>query len=405
MVRTFLLVACIIVCPASADAQVSACNDAEVVFVGRVDSPITFLVSGEKSIEQARQNVVRVEEEVARERAALDLQTRLERNLEFELRLLAPQQELNQRRAMYPPPHELTFTPVQVERALRGVIEGAVMLFWRDPSIVVTPGELFLIYGRRSRDLIPPFPEMSDIPFAEYVEITGAVPAASAQRALLFLTSTSSGSTILGTLTRHSYGGVGQPLPGIRIEVVTQTQTFETATSDDGSFAASSLRPGRLEIRAFLPKDLTIINKAELVKDVLAGCSTVELTADLNGRVRGRVVNAWGGAVKGITVHLSGVDPTAFAELQSRHANENLAISQSHAPRLQTHAREDGTYEFTGVPPGSYVLSAGVEQVVNGKRQYIATFFPGAERFVGATLVVVGTATEHDGFDFVVKTE
>lgn len=405
MLRTFL-VTCVIVCPAFAYSQPSACNDAEVVFVGRAETPVTFHVSGEESIEHARQNLIRVEEEVASERAALDLRARLERDIEFELRLIKARDELDLRRTMYPPPHELTFTPVQVERTFRGVTEGTLMLFWRDPSIRVTTGELYLVSGNHSRDLIPPYPEMSDIPFAEYVEITGAVPAASAQQALLFLASTTFGSTILGTVRRHSYGNApGSLLGGIRIVVVTQTQTIETATSDDGSFAVSGLHPGRVEIRPLLPQELTIINKSWLVQDVRGGCSTVELTADLNGRVRGNVRSASGAPVKGVTLRLSGVDPDDFARLQSRRDNDNLEITSSHAPRLRATASEDGTYEFSGVPPGSYVLSAGVEQDVNGKSQYFATFFPGTPRFVGASLVVVGSATEHDGFDFVLRTE
>jgi hypothetical protein len=404
MLRTFL-VASVVVCPAFAHAQSSACSDAAVVFLGRTEAPVTFHVSGEAAIELARQNLVRAAEEVARERASLDLQTRLERDIEFEVRLLKLRDELGRRRAMYPPPQDLTFTPVHVERAFRGVTEGALMLFSQDPSIMVTPGELYVITGNRSKDLVPHYPEMSDIPFAEYVEVRSAVPAESAQQELLLLASTTSGHTILGTLKRHSYGGPGSPLGGIRIVVVTQTQSIETATREDGSFAISGLLPGRLEIRPFLAQDLTIINKSQLVWDARPGCSTVALTADLNGRVRGRVVTASGLPVNGITVHLSGVDPMAFAELQSRYANEDVEISTSHAPRLQTNAKEDGTYEFSGVPPGSYVLSARVEQSVNGKGQYVATFFPGADWFVGATLVVVGRATEHDGFDFVVRTE
>jgi hypothetical protein len=280
------------------------------------------------------------------------------------------------------------------------------MLFWRDPSITVTPGELYLISGKRSHDLIPPYAEMSEIRFSVYVEITGAKPAASAERDLKFLASTAAGATVLGTLRRHSYGGApGAVLNGIRVVVASEAHTTETTTGEDGSFIVTGLQPGRVEIGLLLPRDLTVINKSELVRDVRVGCSSMELTADLNGRVRGRIVGASGESLKSVRLHLRGVNPDHFADLQSRQDRDNVEIVSSHAPHLGVVPNEDGRYEFSGVPPGSYVLSASIERVVNGKTQHLVTFFPGVPRFAGASLIDVGKATLHEGFDFVVRTE
>jgi hypothetical protein len=392
--------------PIAAHAQSSACNNAEIVFVGRAEQPVTYHVSGEAAIERARQNLKRVEEEVARERGTLDLRTWWERNAEFELRLIDARHELDIRQGMYPPPHDLSFTPVQVEQAFRGVTDPTVMLFSRNPSVEIIPGEVYLISGTRSRQLIPPLPEMADIPFSEYVEIRSAKPAAAAQRELQFLAATVGGVTIVGTLRRESYGAVREPFGGIRIVVASEGQHLETTTNGDGSFVVSGIPVGRFEVRPFLPAEFTIINPSELVQQVRGiGCTTVHLTADLNGRVRGRIISASGTSLQGATLQLTEINPERFAEFRSKPGNEDLTLHTSHATRRRTTARADGSYEFFGTPPGFYTLSATVEVFVDGKKRTVTTFFPGTTRFTAAGLIEVGRASLHEGFDFVVRTD
>jgi hypothetical protein len=66
---------------------------------------------------------------------------------------------------------------------------------------------------------------------------------------------------------------------------------------------------------------------------------------------------------------------------------------------------KDGTFEFSGQVPGSYVLSAGIERVENGKRRRLTTYFPGTPDWAAAVPIVIGKATQHAGFDFLVITE
>jgi hypothetical protein len=158
----------------------------------------------------------------------LDLKTRLEREREFEIALIQAKAELGRRRAMYPPPIDLTLIPVSVERAFRGVTEASLMLRLADPAMKLEPGELYLISGYRSKNLIPPFPEIAaDLgSLDEYVDPARVTPVALAQQELQFLASTVSGATIIGTLRMHSYSDVaGDPLTGTQIAVSSGTPT------------------------------------------------------------------------------------------------------------------------------------------------------------------------------------
>ena len=71
-----------------------------VTFVGRTEPPVTYHVSGETEIEKARQNLLRVEKDVARLRSSLDPLTRLEREREFAIRIVEAQADFETRRAM-----------------------------------------------------------------------------------------------------------------------------------------------------------------------------------------------------------------------------------------------------------------------------------------------------------------
>jgi hypothetical protein len=174
----------------------------------------------------------------------------------------------------------------------------------------------------------------------------------------------------------------------------------ETVTKEDGSFAVSGIPAGRIEIRPVLAADLIVVNKSALTRDLRDGaCDRVQLTAAVNGRVRGRIIGESGSSFKGVTIHLNSINLTQF------QLSPDVYVSHSHAPRLEVRPAEDGTFEFFGVPAGTYLLTASVPQMVDGKERRLVTFYPGASEQSSATPLTVGEATQHDGFDFVVRTE
>jgi hypothetical protein len=389
------LIGCATVLPGTLAHGQSICDDSDLVFVGRAEAPVTFLVSGEAEIEKARRNLVRTEEEIAQLQASLDERTRLERSVEFAIRLIKAKDELEMRRAMYPPPQQVTFIPLHVVRPFRGVTESTLMVHARPDLPPMQPGEEYLVYGGRSKNMIPPFPEMGDLAsLADYVEAQYVLPAASAQQRLQFLASTASGATVIGTLQMHSFGGgLPPPLGGVRILISSGTQVVETTTREDGGFAASGISPGSFDITAALSPDMTLVDRPTRKPTVReGGCTTVGLRAAVNGRVRGRILGAHD-------------VPLDTVQLQLRVAHADRRTFGSHEPQFSTTARTDGTFEFVGVSAGTYLLNAWVKQADGGQSRTLATYYPGTDDVDAATPIVVGRATQHDGFDFVVRAQ
>lgn len=111
----------------------------------------------------------------------------------------------------------------------------------------------------------------------------------------------------------------------------------------------------------------------------------------MNGRVRGRILGTHDVPLDTVQLHLN-----------LAHANRRM--SGSHDPRFSTTARADGTFEFVGVSAGTYLLSAW-KQTDRGRSRTVPTYYPGTDDIDVTTPVVVGRATQHDGFDFVVRTQ
>jgi len=164
-------------------------------------------------------------------------------------------------------------------------------------------------------------------------------------------------------------------------------------TRADGSFVVSGIESGRLEIRPLLHEDLTVVNRSALTFQVgKGGCKTVRLTAALNGRLRGRIIGTTDNSLDGVELVLQGLDSSG-------------RVGGSHYPSTTVRPNDDGTFEFSGQSPGSYVLSARFVRVEDGKRRYLITYFPGTPDVAAAVPIIIGRATQHDGFDFLVTTE
>ena len=392
MLRQIILVVSLAVAfPPAVRAQ-SVCNDAELVFVGRAEAPVTFHVSGEAEIEKARKQAVLAEEEFERLKTSADWM-RDPRVMELTIRMIKAKDEWNMRKAMYPPPHDIIFIPLAVTRPIRGVKEATLMLHARPHLPAMKPGEEYVVYGARSRQLIPPFPEMGDIAsLPDYVE--GQVEHVStALNQPQFLAATAPGATVTGTLRMHSFGDgvMPPPLSGIRVRLSSGGHIVETVTREDGSFFASGVAPGDLEITAALSPDLTIVEGATRKLHVCdGGYTTVDLRAAVNGRVRGRIISSTGGALDNVSLNL-------------RVARDDRRAVYSHDRQFGTKARADGSFEFSGVSAGTYLLSAWAPK--SDGKSHSVTYFRGTDDLDAATPIDVGKATLHEGFDFIVRTE
>ena len=352
-------------------------GEGAVVVLGRPQPPMVVRMSGEAAIDRARQELGRVEAEVERLSRPMNAQQRLEHDAEFSLRLFEARNELGRVQAMYPPPQDVTFIPVQVERVLRGEPLRTFLAHMADPQMPLEPDRVYLMRGYRSKDLIP-LPEMTDVALSEYMETISVATGSAARREADFLAATASGGTLFGQLTAGLSVGGGyvmngsstgrQSLRGTRVAVSSGSWHAEALTDDEGRFALTGIPSGRLSIRPLLPADMVVIDRASSSLEAReGGCQVVRLQASLNGRVRGRIINAPAIALDAVALSLD-------AGISS--AGPGLVNMTDHAPRSDTRPNPDGTFEFAGVSPGSYVLSATYTKGTGSMPHRLVTYFP-----------------------------
>jgi hypothetical protein len=165
-----------------------------------------------------------------------------------------------------------------------------------------------------------------------------------------------------GTETRS------RPMPGVTISLTRGDESFTATTDRFGRFAVSGLQPGTYHpelipppgtrVQEFFPQTIELLDAR--------GCAAFAVGLEPDGRVKGRVVDAGGRGVRGLTVGL------------------RVPAVAKGAPALATHFQAltdpDGRFEIAGVPPGRFLLAAE-----SGQSSRI--FYPGvseeakAERF------------------------
>jgi hypothetical protein len=142
-----------------------------------------------------------------------------------------------------------------------------------------------------------------------------------------------------------STGASVRPLPGVTVTLRRGEESFSGPTDRAGRFARSGLQPGTYQAdvnplagtRLYVSEPLTI----EL-RDA-RGCATGDFSLVPDGRINGRVINAAGGGVRGLTVGL-------------RVARTGARTPQ--ATSLQALTDSDGRFEIADVPPGRFLLAA-----------------------------------------------
>lgn len=199
------------------------------------------------------------------------------------------------------------------------------------------------------------------------------------------LTSPAAGGRVYGRITEArrdpSISFVTQePVEGVTV-VMSGTGLSRTAITDhDGryEFAGPVARKLTVSIQPPLAFDSTHVSREIELRDP-RGCSEQDFELHQIGRVAGWVVDPDGQPLAGIDVDAVAVDVARVAEFAGAAAEPLL-------PRAQTDAR--GRFEFSDLPPGTYVFGINLTQEVAGApRRSLPTFLPGAASVHGATVV------------------
>jgi hypothetical protein len=190
------------------------------------------------------------------------------------------------------------------------------------------------------------------------------------------------GGRLSGRVWADKGDGGATPLPGVTLTLQNaENQTKKVVTNEEGQFEFANLKPGKYRIEPVWPKHYTSEHPMQEVTIADRGCSTVGFEAKLDGRVDGQVLDSEGRPVS-IMLHLEPVEP---------QKNHSSIIGHSHED-------EDGLFEITGIPPGSYLLyfEFQTEGWKNNKKYY----YPGVTDPKEATVIEIGLGQTVEGFDF-----
>jgi hypothetical protein len=182
-----------------------------------------------------------------------------------------------------------------------------------------------------------------------------------------------------------------RPLAGVSVTLDRSGVSVSAVTGKDGTFEFDGLEPGKYTARVDMPDgyySYGLPREVEL-RDARA-CVELDIALFFNGRVAGRIVNARERPVAGLTVELT----------------VRAGIDQPYGPRrLRTTTRADGSYEFTRVPPGRYIIGINTQLDREGQVPGARAFLPGVRQPAAAREIVLSGGERVRADDFVLPAD
>ena len=177
-----------------------------------------------------------------------------------------------------------------------------------------------------------------------------------------------------GTLTFVERNYAGRPerrTPAADVPVIIQRHGARwTATTDPaGRFAVDGLAPGRYSVRFEVAEGqyATLLWADPELRDP-RGCADASAIVAYDGRIAGRVLDAAGRPMPGLTLNLTG-------RVTERYPNQ------------QTLTRDDGSFEFVHLPAGTFVVGIHTDQPDQAASPLPIVFYPGATTVERATRI------------------
>jgi hypothetical protein len=174
--------------------------------------------------------------------------------------------------------------------------------------------------------------------------------------------------------------GVPQPAEGISVTVTRDGLTDILTTDRAGDFRSASHGPGAYRISVSVPEPFYSDKASTTVplRDPRA-CAVVAFTLHDNGQVAGRVVDAAGRPVAGLTIELGPSGP---------------------GPGRRAVTDRAGRYFVAQMPAGRFVLSVPAGPFVDGEGTRPRILHPGVESVGGATRVALTAGQRLELADF-----
>lgn len=177
-----------------------------------------------------------------------------------------------------------------------------------------------------------------------------------------------------------------QPVREVSLLLTKADAPVEARTDRAGGFSVSGLDAGVYDVDIKFAAAMRFTLKPDRIElaDV-RGCADVKIAVIPDGRVAGRVLNAEGRPVAGLTIELSPLAALKTASLAS-------------AEHLRTTTGQDGRYEFTSVPPGTFAAGINTREEIHGIERVL---YPGVIAASEAAALAVRPGARVEAGDFV----
>ena len=277
-----------------------------------------------------------------------------------------------------------------VEEAFKGV-EGTEIVFDLDYcGYLFKEGERYLVYAYRN-------PNNKKLDVRAGSSRTRLLSeAAEDLEYIRGLPSAEPGSRIFGKVSQSTHNLKEsrfdtETLRNIKIILEGNNQRQEVVSDNEGRYEFKGLPAGTYRIRAELPAYLRYDEQTIQLNG--RGCVPVDIAALSKGQIAGRVLDIDGKPVMGVAVSLVPAD----LSLQQ--------ILSDKAPTISGFTTQDGSYGFTRLAPGRYLLiinrtdsdkSLGSEI----SRGLPRLFYPGVNDVGGATVIVVSKDQKPQAYNF-----
>ena len=194
-----------------------------------------------------------------------------------------------------------------------------------------------------------------------------------------------------GTISGSIVNEGGQPMPGVSVyvrEVNPAAPGRSSSTNAEGNFRVNGLGPGLYTVTAFSPAYTTQRVDPESPPPQYRLGDTVKIQLVRGGVITGTVTNAGGEPVIGVRVRAS----------MTRNVKGERPTRTASFAYIERTTDDRGIYRLFGLPPGSYLVSAGGSMstqafVLNPFDSDVPTYAPSSTRD-NATEVVVRPGEE-----------
>jgi hypothetical protein len=188
------------------------------------------------------------------------------------------------------------------------------------------------------------------------------------------------GGRLYGRVWADKNDGRHSPLGGVTILVKgADNESIKAITNSQGEFELDNLKPGKYQVEPLWPEHYSSKHSKQEVTIPDRGCIEIGFGAKLDGSIKGRVSDS-SSRPAALMLHLAPTD------------------SQRSSRTIYEHSDEDGDFQISGVPPGSYLLY--IELYSEGWQVNKKYYYPGVTNAEEATVIKVGLGQKLEGYDF-----